>query len=111
MLRAFKKTSLTNSLIMTRSQLVQVLVDKLKLQHPKLTFIDIESSVDLIFEGLSSALTRQNRIEIRGFGSFEVKRRPSRTGRNPKTGDAVMIPAKDMAHFKAGKELRERVNL
>lgn len=95
---------------MTRSELVHELADKLFFQHPQLTFNDIESSVDFIFQVLSSALAGRRRIEIRGFGSFGINRRPPRNGRNPKTGEAVSIPAKDTPHFKAGKELRDRVN-
>jgi integration host factor subunit beta len=63
----------------------------------------------VILDNLSATLARGGRIEIRGFGSFGLNYRPPRLGRNPKTGDKVKVPAKYVPHFKAGKELRERV--
>jgi integration host factor subunit beta len=70
----------------------------------------VELSVKTLLEHMSSALSSGERIEIRGFGSFSLHYRPPRTGRNPKTGDAVELPGKYVPHFKPGKELRERVN-
>jgi len=95
---------------MTRSKLTQELVNKITSIHPKLTANDIESAADIIFDGISNALAKGGGVEIRGFGSFCLNRRPSRKARNPKTGDAVMVPAKYFPHFKTGKELRDQVN-
>jgi len=64
----------------------------------------------MILDAMSDALVRADRIEIRGFGSFALNYRPPRTGRNPKSGEKVSVPAKWVPHFKAGKELRERVD-
>ncbi len=71
---------------------------------------DVELSVKGLLEQMSSALASGERIEVRGFGSFSLRYRPPRTGRNPKTGDTVSLPAKYVPHFKPGKELRERVD-
>jgi len=65
----------------------------------------------MILDAMTDALARGDRIEIRGFGSFALNYRPPRTGRNPKSGDKVHVPEKYVPHFKAGKELRERVDL
>jgi integration host factor subunit beta len=67
-------------------------------------------SVKMILEAMTEALSRGDRIEIRGFGSFALNYRPSRVGRNPKSGEKVEVPEKWVPHFKAGKELRERVD-
>ena len=64
----------------------------------------------MILDAMAQALLAGNRIEIRGFGSFGLNYRPPRTGRNPKSGEKVQVPAKYVPHFKAGKELRERVD-
>ena len=69
-----------------------------------------EVIVDAVFSSIVEALQRGDKIELRGFGSFKVRRRGSRTGRNPKTGAGVTVPAKRVPHFKPGKELRELVN-
>jgi integration host factor subunit beta len=66
--------------------------------------------VNTIFDCLEQSLRRGERIEIRGFGSFGLNYRPPRTGRNPKSGEKVQVPEKFVPHFKAGKELRERVD-
>lgn len=100
-----------NLTIMTRSELVQALVEKLSHTHPKLSARDIELAANVIFEGLSNTLVKRGRIEIRGFGSFVLNSLPPRKARNPKTGATVMLPAREFPHFKAGNELRERVNL
>ncbi|MBO3702833.1 MAG: integration host factor subunit beta [Candidatus Accumulibacter sp.] len=76
---------------------------------PQLTTKDAELAVKGILEGMSEALAKGNRIEIRGFGSFSLNYRPPRNGRNPRTGETVPVPAKRVPHFTAGKELRERV--
>jgi integration host factor subunit beta len=69
-----------------------------------------EVIVDAVFSSIIDALHKGEKIELRGFGSFRVRRRDSRTGRNPKTGAGVLVPAKRVPHFKAGKELRELIN-
>jgi integration host factor subunit beta len=91
---------------MTRSEFIQALTSK----FPELTAKDVELSVNHIFNEMSQTLGKHDRIEIRGFGSFGINHHPERKGRNPKSGETVMVPAKDVPHFKAGKELRERVD-
>ncbi len=91
---------------MTKSELIEALSRKRSHLGPK----DVEGAVKTILEQMSQALSSGERIEIRGFGSFSLHFRPPRVGRNPKTGDAVMLPGKYVPHFKPGKELRERVN-
>ena len=85
------------------------LITKLSELHPQLLARDAELAVKVILDALSATLSRGGRVEIRGFGSFGLNYRPPRQGRNPKTGDKVKVPAKYVPHFKAGKELRERV--
>ena len=70
---------------------------------------DAEVSVQAILDSIGQSLARGDRVEIRGFGSFNLNYRQERTGRNPKTGEKVLVPAKYVLHFKAGKEMRERV--
>ena len=91
---------------MTKSELVADISEK----RSDLSKKDIEQVVNTIFDSMRNALVREERIEIRGFGSFTVKHREARTGRNPKTGTPVKIPAKRIPFFTVGKELRERVN-
>lgn len=91
---------------MTKSELI----DNLALQHTQLSIRDVELGVKIILDHITDALVDNERIEIRGFGSFKLHERPPRTGRNPRTGDVVEIPAKRVPHFKPGKELRERVD-
>lgn len=67
-------------------------------------------TVMIILDEIANSLEKQGRVEVRGFGSFGINHRPPRTGRNPKTGVSVAIPAKAVPHFRAGKELRERVD-
>lgn len=90
---------------MTRAELIQALASR----FPNLTVKDAEIAVKEILEAIGTALARGNRVEIRGFGSFGLNYRPARTGRNPKSGEKVQVPPKNVPHFKAGKELRERV--
>src|SRR3546814_4470688 len=71
----------------------------------------IERIVGTIFDEIATALSRGDRVELRGFGAFSVKRRPSRTGRNPRTGAAVEVQEKFVPFFKTGKELRQKLNL
>jgi integration host factor subunit beta len=91
---------------MTRSDLVAALADK----FGQLTQRDTEFAVKTILDAMSDALSRGHRIEIRGFGSFSINRRPPRVGRNPRSGEQVTIPEKLVPHFKPGKALREAVD-
>ena len=91
---------------MLRSELVNRLADA----HPHLPLKRVEQAVDVIFEEISSALVRGDRVELRGFGAFSVRQRDARVGRNPRTGETVHVPAKRVPFFKAGKELRMRIN-
>ena len=92
---------------MTKSELIARLAER----YPQLVAKDADLAVNTILDAMSLALAEGNRIEIRGFGSFALNRRPPRVGRNPKSGEKVMVPEKKVPHFKAGKELRERVDL
>ncbi len=91
---------------MTKSQLIE----RLAMQNPHLAHREVERLVNAIFETIAAGLARGDRIEIRGFGSFTVKQRPPRIGRNPRTGEAVQVPARRHPNFKIGKELRRRIN-
>ncbi len=91
---------------MTRSQLIL----RLAQQHPDLYHYEVERIVKTIFEKISEALARGDRIELRGFGIFTVKERAPRVGRNPRTGETVHVAAKLYPHFKTGKVLRKRIN-
>ena len=91
---------------MTKSDLVKMLAAA----SPHLYQRDIERIVATVFEEISAALARGDRVELRGFGAFSVRQRDARTGRNPRTGDEVTVPDKAVPHFKTGKELRERLN-
>lgn len=91
---------------MTKSDLVARLAER----FPQLVAKDADFAVKMILDAMSEALVRGDRIEIRGFGSFSLNYRPPRVGRNPKSGDKVLVPQKWVPHFKAGKELRERVD-
>lgn len=91
---------------MLRSELINRLHD----QNPHLSFQDLERVVGVILEEITVALERGDRVELRGFGAFSVRKRDARTGRNPRTGETVSVPAKSVPFFKAGKELRARVN-
>lgn len=91
---------------MTKSELIA----RLAAANPHLYQRDMERIVTTIFEEITSALARGDRVELRGFGAFSVKKRGSRTGRNPRTGEAVSVSAKYIPYFKTGKELREKIN-
>jgi len=91
---------------MTRSDLVAQLAER----FAQLTQRDTEFAVKTILDAMSDALARGHRIEIRGFGSFSINRRPPRVGRNPRSGEQVTIPEKLVPHFKPGKALREAVD-
>jgi len=90
---------------MTRTDLIDTLASR----FPGLAAMDSEIAVKLILEAIGDALAQGNRIEVRGFGSFSLGYRPARIARNPMSGQAVSVPAKYVPHFKAGKEMRERV--
>jgi integration host factor subunit beta len=87
------------------------LIAGLAADNPHLRGADVETIVSTIFDEITAALSRGSRVELRGFGAFTVKRREARTGRNPRTGEAVPVDEKSVPFFKAGKELRERVNV
>lgn len=91
---------------MTKSEIINILSRK----QSHLSSKDIELSVKIILEQMSDTLAGGERIEIRGFGSFSLHHRAARSGRNPKTGEKVLLASKFVPHFKPGKELRERVN-
>ncbi|MGX2966931.1 integration host factor subunit beta [Ursidibacter sp. B-7004-1] len=91
---------------MTKSELIEILTAK----NPKLPIKSVEDSVKEILEQIMRTLEQGERIEIRGFGSFSLHFRQSRTGRNPKTGESVKLLSKYVPHFKAGKDLKERVD-
>ncbi|MCQ8239925.1 integration host factor subunit beta [Rhizosaccharibacter radicis] len=92
---------------MTKSELIAELASA----NPHLRSGDIELIVSTIFDEISAALARNERVELRGFGAFTVKQREARVGRNPRTGEPVSVDEKMVPFFKAGKELRERVNI
>ena len=79
-------------------------------RYPQLAVRDTDLAVKTMLEAMTQALASGQRIEIRGFGSFSLSTRSPRVGRNPKSGEKVMVPGKQVPHFKAGKELRERVD-
>ena len=87
------------------------LIAKLAAENPHLTQKDVERVVNTMLESMVEALERGGRVELRGFGAFSVRGRPARSGRNPRTGEAVAVEAKAVPFFKSGKELRERLNL
>jgi len=91
---------------MTKSELIA----KIAAQQDQLPPKDVELAVKVILEYLAQALANNDRIEIRGFGSFSLHFREPRQGRNPKTGEKVELPGKYVPYFKPGKELRDRVN-
>ena len=91
---------------MTKSELIV----KLAKHYPALVSKDVEAAVKTILEAMTLSLVSGRRIEIRGFGSFDINHRPARTGRNPKTGEKVPVPEKCVPHFKSGRELRKRVD-
>lgn len=91
---------------MIRSELIQKIAD----EHPDLSQREVERIVNTIFEEIIEAMARGDRVELRGFGAFSVKHREGRTGRNPRTGEAVEVEEKHVPFFKTGKLLRERLN-
>ena len=91
---------------MTRSELVAALAER----QSHLLRRDVESAVNCLLKHMAEALVQGERIEIRGFGGFDLHHQPPRIARNPKTGEAVNLPAKVAVHFKPGKDMRERVD-
>ena len=91
---------------MTKSELIEILTQR----QAHLKADDVDLAVKSLLDMMGGALSDGDRIEIRGFGSFSLHYRPPRTGRNPKTGDAVALPGKYVPHFKPGKDLRDRVS-
>ena len=91
---------------MIKSELIQKIAD----DNPHLYQRDVERIVDTIFDEIISAMSEGHRVELRGFGAFSVKHRDARQGRNPRTGDSVMVEEKFVPYFKTGKLLRERLN-
>jgi integration host factor subunit beta len=89
-----------------KSELIHALSEKL----PELQQRDVELALNCMLNQMADALVEGERIEVRGFGSFDLHCRPPRIARNPKTGEAVNLPAKVVVHFKPGKEMRGRVN-
>lgn len=91
---------------MTKSQLIARLAER----FPQLLAKDAELIVKIMLDAMADSLSRGERIEIRGFGSFDLNFRPARIGRNPKSGEKVQVPAKYVPHFKAGKKMRELID-
>ncbi|WP_407494654.1 integration host factor subunit beta [Pseudooceanicola sp. MF1-13] len=91
---------------MIRSELIQKIAD----ENPHLYQRDVEKIVNVIFDEIIEAMARGDRVELRGFGAFSVKKRDARTGRNPRTGEAVDVEEKHVPFFKTGKLLRDRLN-
>lgn len=92
---------------MTKSELIARLAGR----FPQLVAKDADCAVKVILDAMADSLSQGDRIEIRGFGSFALNYRPPRVGRNPKSGERVEVAQKYVPHFKAGKELRERVDI
>lgn len=92
---------------MIRSELVEKLCE----DHPHLKAREVEAIVATIFDAISDQLASGGRVELRGFGAFSARGRDARTGRNPRTGEAVDVEAKRVPYFKPGKEMRERLNV
>lgn len=90
---------------MTKAELVEKVAERIDLTKKQTEVI-----VNTVFQSITEALANGNKVELRGFGSFRVRHRHSREGRNPKTGATVFIPAKKVPFFKAGKELREMID-
>ncbi len=90
---------------MTKADLVESIA-----KEAEMTKKDAEQLVEIIFDNIVGTLNKGEKIELRGFGSFRVRERDARKGRNPKTGEAVSIPAKRVAYFKPGKDLKETIN-
>ncbi len=90
---------------MTKADLVEIVA-----READMTKKDVEQLVEIIFDSIVGTLNKGEKIELRGFGSFRVRERNARKGRNPKTGEPVEIPAKRVAYFKPGKDLKDIIN-
>ena len=86
------------------------LIEQLAAENTHLTHAEVERVVNIVLGQMIDTLAEGGRIELRGFGAFSVRARPARSGRNPRTGETVDVPAKSVPFFKSGKELRERLN-
>ena len=107
--RAYTKPSVSKipgGYLMIRSELIQKITD----ENPHLYQRDVERIVNTIFDEVTSAMSRGDRVELRGFGAFSVKQRDARVGRNPRTGETVSVEEKHVPFFKTGKLLRDRLN-
>jgi len=91
---------------MTKSELIEIVSNR----QEQITRYEAEVVINSVFQAIADALANGNRVELRGFGSFSIRERRDRMGRNPKTGESVYVPSKLVPHFKPGKELRERVD-
>jgi integration host factor subunit beta len=91
---------------MIRSELLQALAK----DNPDLRAEEVEQVVDIFFDEIAKRLAEGGRVELRGFGAFSTREREARSGRNPRTGETVSVPAKRVPYFKPGKEMRERLN-
>ena len=91
---------------MVKSEFVRALNEKL----PGSQLDDVEAAINCLLKHMADALVQGERIEIRGFGGFDLRHRPPRIARNPKTGEAITLPTKVVLHFKPGKDLKDRVN-
>ena len=91
---------------MIRSELIQTLAR----ENPELRPEDVEAVVNAFFDAITERLAQGGRVELRGFGAFSTRERAARAGRNPRTGETVEVPGKRVPYFKAGKEMRERLN-
>ena len=91
---------------MLRSELIARLCE----EHSEMRPREVERIVDVVFDEITAALERGDRVELRGFGAFSVRKRDARVGRNPRTGETVSVTEKHVPFFKAGKELRARLN-
>ena len=92
--------------LMIRSELIQKIAD----ENPHLYQRDVERIVNTVFDEVTTAMSRGDRVELRGFGAFSVKQRDARVGRNPRTGETVKVEEKHVPFFKTGKLLRDRLN-
>ena len=91
---------------MTKSELIKILKEK----HPHLQLKEVASLVDIFFDMLTVSLKNKDRVEIRGFGTFSLRKRKARLARNPRTGDKVQVGDRHAVYFRAGKSLKERIN-
>ncbi len=91
---------------MIRSELLQAMAT----DNPELRAEEVEQVVDIFFDQIAARLAEGGRVELRGFGAFSTREREARTGRNPRSGEAVSVPSKRVPYFKPGKEIRERLN-